>query len=103
MTLGVIFFFILAKRCKFSHCVYFPSTLNREGLVQNVYFSLFLAFLQTKISIEYLRFFVPPTIIITKMFLYYLQRNKSFAPVLNFCLPRGLLVVSQKIINGKAH
>lgn len=60
MTLGVIFFFILAKRCKFSHCVYFPSTLNREGLVQNVYFSLFLAFLQTKISIEYLRFFVPP-------------------------------------------
>jgi hypothetical protein len=90
MTLGVICFFILEKKCKFSHCGYFPSPLNHEGLVQNVYFSLFLAFLQTKISIEYLSFFVPPTIIITKMFLYYLPRNKIFAPVFKFLPTKNL-------------
>ena len=90
MTLGVIFSIILAKkRCKFSHCVYLPSPLNRERLVQNVYFSLFWLFFKQKFPLN-IWVFCAPTIIITKMFLYYLQRNKCFAPVFKFLPTKNL-------------
>ena len=88
MTLGVICFFILEKKMQIFFLCQLPLPLKPWRTGAKCVFFIILAFLQTKI--EYLSFCLPPTIIITKMFLYYLQRNKSFAPVFKFLPTKNL-------------